>query len=245
MYLLMPTSHNVNRIIRDFSDGRKQYAAAHLFFVDGLEEQLFQRLTASAAEPHLQALKELFINIWGVYFASLFPVASIHFMTALEAQVFSLQSPALFFNMFSPPRNDAAFAVAKARLEEELLFTSKTILNLCVTLNEFPFIRYYFPSHHPPLGPLKPNAAISPPPPPEGSGRWRTNLARGAEARTYEATETEYLSKVLAFLVQRNLEEHKKANPDFAVSLSRLTLANCLTRYAHCRRQMPHDHGGR
>lgn len=31
----------------------------------GLAEPLFQRLTSSAAEPHLQALKELFINFWG------------------------------------------------------------------------------------------------------------------------------------------------------------------------------------
>lgn len=35
MYLVMPTSQNVDRIIRDFSEGRQQYAGAHLFFVDG------------------------------------------------------------------------------------------------------------------------------------------------------------------------------------------------------------------
>jgi hypothetical protein len=34
MYMLMPTSENVQRVIRDF-DGRKQYAAAHLFFIEG------------------------------------------------------------------------------------------------------------------------------------------------------------------------------------------------------------------
>ena len=34
MYLLMATSQNVDRIIRDFS-GTQQYAAAHLFFIDG------------------------------------------------------------------------------------------------------------------------------------------------------------------------------------------------------------------
>lgn len=35
VYLLMPTTQNVNRIIKDFSDGRQQYLGAHLFFVDG------------------------------------------------------------------------------------------------------------------------------------------------------------------------------------------------------------------
>jgi syntaxin-binding protein 1 len=34
MYLLMPTTHNVNRIIKDFTNHR-QYAAAHLFFIEG------------------------------------------------------------------------------------------------------------------------------------------------------------------------------------------------------------------
>ncbi len=35
MYIIMPTSQNVERVIRDFSNGLQQYAAAHLFFVDG------------------------------------------------------------------------------------------------------------------------------------------------------------------------------------------------------------------
>ena len=35
MYLVMSTSQNVDRIIRDFSDGNQQYAAAHIFFIDG------------------------------------------------------------------------------------------------------------------------------------------------------------------------------------------------------------------
>lgn len=34
--------------------------------VSGLEEQLFERLTSSPAEPFLKALQELFINFWGV-----------------------------------------------------------------------------------------------------------------------------------------------------------------------------------
>ena len=93
MYLLMPTTQNVDRVIRDFTN-RQQYAAAHLFFTEGtrtlslpfcqrmliltfpclvfcvslgLSEELFQRLTASPAEPYLRALKELFLNFWGMF----------------------------------------------------------------------------------------------------------------------------------------------------------------------------------
>lgn len=31
----MSTSQNVDRVIRDFSNGNQQYAGAHLFFIDG------------------------------------------------------------------------------------------------------------------------------------------------------------------------------------------------------------------
>ncbi|GJE98046.1 Sec1 family protein [Phanerochaete sordida] len=198
VYLLMPTSQNVDRIIRDFSGGRQQYAAAHLFFIDGLPEPLFEKLTSSPAEPYLKALQELYINFW-----------------ALEAQAFSTKRPAMFFNAFAPPRSDAAFQNARAQLEEELRFTSKMLVNVCVTLNEYPYIRYYLPSHHQPLGPLKPHATTRAPPPPEGSGRWRTQLARGQEARSFESAESDYVAKMLAFMVQQGLDEYKRANPDF------------------------------
>ncbi|KAI0319969.1 Sec1-like protein [Amylostereum chailletii] len=199
VYMVMPTTPNVDRIIRDFSNGRQQYAGAHLFFIDGLGEQLFEKLTSSPAEPYLKGLQELYINFW-----------------AIESQAYSFKLPEQFFNMFSPPRNDAAVRVARDRLEEDLAFIAKCITNVCVTLNEFPYVRYYMPSHHPPLGPLKPHETTrAAPPPPESSARWRTNLARGDQARAYEAADTEYLSRLLAFKVQGNLDEYKKNNPDF------------------------------
>ncbi|KAH9479547.1 Protein transport protein sec1 [Psilocybe cubensis] len=197
IYLLMPTSQNVDRIIRDFSNN-KQYAAAHLFFIEGLPEKLFERLTSSPAEPYLQALKELFLNF-----------------NAIEAQAFSMNEPGYFFSIYSPPRTESSYKPARARLEEDLRFMSKMISNVCISLNEFPYIRFYMPSSHQPLGPLKPNAQTRPPPPPEGASRWRTNLARGAEARAYESVESDFVTKLLAFMVQDALEEHKKMNPDF------------------------------
>ncbi|KAF7296537.1 hypothetical protein HMN09_01060700 [Mycena chlorophos] len=199
LYLLMPTSQNIDRIIKDLS-GSKQYAAAHLYFIDGLEERLFERLASSPAEPYLRAVKELFVNFWSA-----------------EAQTFSLQAPELFFSLYSPPRNDSGFKAARARVEDDLRFASKIIANVCITLNEFPYIRYYVPPYHAPLGALKPHSSTrGAPPPPESSSRWRTNLARGAEARAYEAADGDHLSKILAFYVQGALEEYKKANPDFA-----------------------------
>jgi syntaxin-binding protein 1 len=45
----------------------------------------------------------------------------------MEAQMFSLQTPELFFSFYSPPRSDMAFKAARARLEEDLRFTSKRV----------------------------------------------------------------------------------------------------------------------
>jgi len=88
---------------------------------------------------------------------------------------------------------------------------------MLITLNEFPYIRFYMPQHHLPLGPLKPTPQNRPPPPPENTQRWRTNLARGGEARAHEAVESDFVTKLLAFKVQDALEEYKKLNPDFGV----------------------------
>ena len=93
------------------------------------------------------------------------------------------------------------------------------LVNVCVTLNENPYVRYYFPSHHAPLGALKPHESTRAPPPPETSSRWRTQLARGEAARAYEVADTDFVTKVLAFMVQRDLDEYKKANPDWPVSV--------------------------
>jgi syntaxin-binding protein 1 len=74
------------------------------------------------------------------------------------------------------------------------------------------------PTHHAPLGPLKPNDQTRAPPPPEGSSRWRTNLARGDAARAYEIADTDFVTKLLAFMVQQNLDEYRRINPEFPVS---------------------------
>lgn len=93
------------------------------------------------------------------------------------------------------------------------------IANVCISLNEYPYIRYYMPTNHLPLGPLKPPASSRPAPPPETGARWRTNLARGGDSRTYEASESDHASKLLAFMVQQTLDEHKRNNPDYPVSI--------------------------
>lgn len=129
MYLLMPTSQNVDRIIADFAEGRRRYGGAHLFFIDGLPEPLLNHLVNSPAEPHLRTLQDLYVNF-----------------AAIEQRVFSIRSPGSFFNMyaphkevpattFNPRRAEAAqmspmqVAVRGARegLDNELRFMAKSV----------------------------------------------------------------------------------------------------------------------
>jgi syntaxin-binding protein 1 len=43
IYILMPTTENIGRVIRDF-DGKRQYAAAHIFFIEGTDANIVSQL---------------------------------------------------------------------------------------------------------------------------------------------------------------------------------------------------------
>ncbi|CAE7050700.1 unnamed protein product [Rhizoctonia solani] len=218
MYLLMPTSQNVNRIIDDFSQGRKRYGGAHLFFIDGLPEPLLNHLVNSPAEPYLRTLQDLYVNF-----------------AALEQRVFSIRSPSSFFSMYSPHKEVSATTFNSRRaeaahtspqqvainavregLDNDLRFMAKSIVNVCILMNENPLIRYYLPSHHPPLGPLaNPPEQQAAAAQPEGSSRWRSAMATNMRSSSTTSETDEHISKRLAFFVQKELDEYRKANHDF------------------------------
>ncbi|CAD7063261.1 unnamed protein product [Tilletia caries] len=171
-YILCPTSKNVEAIINDLApdNAEPKYAAGHIFFIDALSEPLLRRLTNSPAERKLKKLIELFVNIW-----------------PLESQVFSLKTPQTFHTIFQPLsglQRPGAPKKALEAIEDELQFSTAAILNVCVTLNEFPLIRYYNPSH-PPLGPL------APPPNAAGNGSSSssaTQIAANAASSLYASS---------------------------------------------------------
>lgn len=141
-----------------------------------LSNNLLQRLTSSPAEPKLCQLIELYTNFWPT-----------------EAQIFLLKTPQSFSNLFHPP--GGTFGPdpleATAQVEEELHFATQTLLNICVTLNEFPYIRYYNPAH-PPLGAVQAAAAST-------SNSARMNRMRGPDPSP------EHFTKRLAHRLQSTL----------------------------------------
>jgi hypothetical protein len=71
--------------------------------------------------------------------------------TATEAQTFSLQTPGMFFSMYSPPRSEISFRASRDRLEEDLRFTSKAVCNLdglveffCLMTRDVDFKRLHY-----------------------------------------------------------------------------------------------------
>lgn len=182
--------------------------------LSALSEPLLQRLTSSPAEPKLRQLIELFVNIW-----------------PLEAQVFSLKSPQSFFTLFQPPGGSFGLSPEEAlsAIEDELHFSTQALLNVCVTLNEFPLVRYYNPNH-PPLGPLATNSIGAGSAP--SSGNSSSNDYGGQSARMARlrggnngngvgdnnsrwggnAASGEHFTKKLAFRVQKALDSYVRDN---------------------------------
>ncbi|CAD6581232.1 MAG: vacuolar sorting protein VPS33/slp1 [Tremellales sp. Tagirdzhanova-0007] len=206
VYLLTPTSQNVDRIIADFSNGRRTYKSAHLYFIDGIDDGLAQKLTGSLPGEVLKAFVELYCDFW-----------------ALEDRIFTMKTPSAFYSMFGALGGAASADLALEAFEDDVKTASRSILNLLATVSENPYIRYYQPTHHPPLGPLAESASsntlAAPSQQQAPSLRWRSAMGTGTQ-RPAEPV-GEYLSRKLAAQVQTDLDEYTASNPDFPEPSSR------------------------
>jgi syntaxin-binding protein 1 len=156
---------------------------------------------------------------------------------AVEDRIFSTNQPQAFFTMFGNMGGAASADLAIEGFEDDLKLTGRSvsqltvplrsqliikILNVLATVNENPYIRYYQPVHHAPLGPLANTASsstLAPPPQQSQSGqslRWRS--AMGGASKVAEPV-GDYLCKKIAVQVQNDLDEYMVNNPEFPVSL--------------------------
>lgn len=157
---------------------------------------------------------------------------------ATEDRVFSLQTPSSFFTFFGSLGGAASGDLAMEAFEDDVKVVGRTVsrvetphctlafllilrqlLNVLATLNENPYIRYYQPTHHQPLGPLAPSShssSLAPPQPQPQSLRWRS--AMGGKDTSVGQPQGEYLSRKLAMQVQNDLDEYMANNPEFPVS---------------------------
>lgn len=115
VYFLSPTDESVDALIRDWSEHAK-YASAHVFFSNALPDALLKRVAASPARPHVKSLKELNFDF-----------------LAVEPRCFHLDTPAAMYRLYSPE---------SPSLLDECSSIAARLASLCVSMNEYPVIRY-------------------------------------------------------------------------------------------------------
>lgn len=173
----------------------------------------------------------------GVSAVSHAPLESTLTSPAIEERVWTVRQPSAFYTFFGSPGGAASSDLAVEAFEDDVALSARQILNLLATLNENPYIRFYQPAHHGPLGALAltasgqgqgqaPGAGGGAVPSAQARGdqpqslRWRSAMAGGPPAGGSRPgqVQPEHLSKRLANEVQGCLDEYMRNNPEFPVS---------------------------
>lgn len=123
VYFVTPSSETIQLIIEDFTRNRYNrdghlYACAHLFFTSALDDRLFHKLKSSQAFPFVKTLREVYLDF-----------------LALETQCFILERPASLITFYGSE-------VPGEVMNKEYIAIARQIASFCITLGEFPFIRY-------------------------------------------------------------------------------------------------------
>ncbi|XP_058129496.1 protein ROP-like [Anopheles ziemanni] len=118
IYLITPSEDSIRLLMRDFENlAKPMYKAAHVFFTEAIPDDLFDILRKGTVVKFMKSCKEL----------------SIAFIP-YEAQVFTLDSPMNFQYAYSPARGSGR--------RDNMERIAEQIATLCVTLGEYPSIRY-------------------------------------------------------------------------------------------------------
>jgi len=117
IYFLSPSPESISALIKDFENPKEpQYGVVHLFFTSPLKDEEFSRLKQENVVSRIKTLKEMNLDF-----------------IAYEMQVFHLDDLSSFTSLFSP--ESVTSKAEQHRIAEK-------IVSVCVTLREYPIIRY-------------------------------------------------------------------------------------------------------
>eukprot|EP00794_Sanderia_malayensis_P007018 gene7018-7803_t len=122
IYFITPTEKSIDKVLDDFKDAADlRYTGAHIFFTETCPPELFEKLGSPKGflSRKIRTLKEV----------------NISFMP-IEAQVFSLDAPNAFHELFSA-------SVPEGNRSKMAEVVAEQLATVCATLGENPSIRYH------------------------------------------------------------------------------------------------------
>ncbi|KAF3767417.1 Sec1-like protein [Cryphonectria parasitica EP155] len=119
IYLLSPQQHIVETLVADLE--KQRYQRAHLLWINTLSRRLRDRIASSRASRSIAGEHELNIDF--------FP---------RESHLITFRDPYSFPTLYNPKCNDL--------VKEHMETLARKITDVCVSLGEYPKIRYYRPN---------------------------------------------------------------------------------------------------
>jgi len=119
VYFIEPNKDSVERLVKDFSDAKKpQYSSAHIYFTTRVEKDIMSLISGSINLVNkIKSFKELNVDF-----------------LAQESKVFTFGRVRVIPSLYFPTSNND--------MTYELLTSARQLASLCLSLNEFPLIRY-------------------------------------------------------------------------------------------------------
>ncbi|KAG4305501.1 hypothetical protein PORY_001057 [Pneumocystis oryctolagi] len=121
IYFVTSKSDIIKCVLHDVSRKEQMYNAAHLFFTSGLNSKSVKKLTESPHITPIKTLKELYVDFY-----------------PLESKVISFSNSFSFLTLYNPFCTDL--------VQSEINNIAKKLASVCITLGEYPTIRYYLQS---------------------------------------------------------------------------------------------------
>ncbi|KAA8895897.1 Sec1-like protein [Sphaerosporella brunnea] len=120
IYILTPDEFSVQCFISDFARPKPRYSVAHLLWTSELDNRFRQMILDSPARQFIRGERVLSIGFY-----------------PRESHLFTLREPSSFFNLYHPQCRDT--------VSRHLRDMARKIASACVSLGEYPTIRYYRP----------------------------------------------------------------------------------------------------